>query len=653
MHLQSQLSRNKEKLWSPISLRGLSFIIGGELHNGKVLSLKFRASFDILTGFYCYFKGNRRTHHVSCGINFSSYNEAKIKRRIRKGLNSDGVIEVLRSYSDPFEALVFFKSIAQQPKIIHITETCNYMLDILRINGKVIEMSMVCDLIQQQIIQRNQETYLTIFKGLDIFGGIKRASVALEMMSHAGFVLNVFSYKWREAMEVYRCMVAENIKPSLKTYSALMLAFGKTKDINTVMYLLHEMEALGLRPNIYTYTIRIRIFGRYVITFIVLLDFLCSCGRLADAKKLFYQMKSGNHRSDRVTYITLIDLFGDLMTMAPMWFSFTLLINALFKAERVGEALKMLDVMEKKGISANPHTYNTLILEHLKVDRLGEAQELFEFMGLHGPQPTVYTYILFIDYFGKSGDLQKALEIFGRMKNKGIVSNVVACNVCLHNLAELGRLGEAKDVFRELKLRKVDEVVKLLHQIMENGCDSDEIRINTLIGVLYGVDRLARLGKEGKIEKAMEFFKGMDQRGGPPDTVSYNTIMDSLCKDGKLGLALNMFYEMPEKGCNPNVSTYNTVIHGLVKEEKLDEALCAMVLSLDLITLNAILPMIVKHGQIKNGLRIVMDFNSKEGDQLVSSSWKTLMERILKEANLHCCYESLLMISQCNCSSID
>ncbi|ERN08509.1 hypothetical protein AMTR_s00152p00086630 [Amborella trichopoda] len=196
------------------SLRGLSFIIGGEFHNGKVLSLKFCASFDILTGFSYYFKGNRRTHHVSFGINLSSYNEAKIKCRIWKGLNSDGVIEVLRLYSDPFEALAFFKSIAQQPKIIHTTETYNYMLDILIINGKVIEMSMVFDLMQQHIIKRNQETYLTIFKGLDIFGGFKRAPVALERMSHADFILNVFFYKWlihlllqsgflREAMEVY------------------------------------------------------------------------------------------------------------------------------------------------------------------------------------------------------------------------------------------------------------------------------------------------------------------------------------------------------------------------------------------------------------------------------------------------------------------
>ncbi|ERN08507.1 hypothetical protein AMTR_s00152p00086510 [Amborella trichopoda] len=144
---------------------------------------------------------------------------------------------------------------------------------------------------------------------------------------------------------------------------------------------------------------------------------------------------------------------------------------------------------------------------------------------------------------------------------------------------------------------------------------------------------LAGLGKKGKIETAIEFFKRMDQCGGPPVTVSYNTIMDSLCKDGKAGLALNMFYEMPGKGCDLDVSTYNMVIHGLVKEEKLDEALwffsqMKKTLSPDLITLNAILPMIVKHGQIKNGLRILMDFNSKEGAQLVSSSWKTLMERI-------------------------
>ncbi|XWS26152.1 hypothetical protein CRYUN_Cryun26dG0006300 [Craigia yunnanensis] len=41
-----------------------------------------------------------------------------------------------------------------------------------------------------------------------------------------------------------------------------MVASGKRRDIGTVMDLLEEMETLGLKPNVYTFTICIRVLGR-------------------------------------------------------------------------------------------------------------------------------------------------------------------------------------------------------------------------------------------------------------------------------------------------------------------------------------------------------------------------------------------------------
>ncbi|GMQ06849.1 hypothetical protein CsSME_00051283 [Camellia sinensis var. sinensis] len=91
-----------------------------------------------------------------------------------------------------------------------------------------------------------------------------------------------------------------------------MVASGKRRDIEIVMGLLEEMESLGLRPNMYTFTICIRVLGRAgkideaygllkgtddegcgpdVITHTVLIYALCHAGKLDKAKEVFLKMK--------------------------------------------------------------------------------------------------------------------------------------------------------------------------------------------------------------------------------------------------------------------------------------------------------------------------------------------------------------------------
>ncbi|KAK9280535.1 hypothetical protein L1049_014227 [Liquidambar formosana] len=98
------------------------------------------------------------------------------------GISSKEVFGVLKSISDPNRAFSFFKSFAELPNVVHTTETCNYMLEILRVHRRVEDMAVVFDLMQKQIIKRNLNTYLTIFRGLYVRGGIRQAPFALERM---------------------------------------------------------------------------------------------------------------------------------------------------------------------------------------------------------------------------------------------------------------------------------------------------------------------------------------------------------------------------------------------------------------------------------------------------------------------------------------
>lgn len=184
-----------------------------------------------------------------------------VNGKSKSSVSSEEVIGALKSISDPNSALSYFKMVSQLPNIVHTPETCNYMLEFLRVHGRVEDMAFVFDLMQKQVINRNPNTYLTIFKALSIKGGIRQAPFALGKMRQAGFVLNAYSYNGliyfllqpgfcKEALKVYKRMISEGLKPSMKTYSALMVALGRRRDTGTIMDLLEEMETLGLRPNI-------------------------------------------------------------------------------------------------------------------------------------------------------------------------------------------------------------------------------------------------------------------------------------------------------------------------------------------------------------------------------------------------------------------
>ena len=107
-------------------------------------------------------------------------------------MSSEEVSRVLKSISDPKSAFSYFKSVAEFPNVVHTTETCNHMLEVLRVHRMVGDMSFVFEFMQKQIIKRDLNTYLIVFKGLDIRGGLWQAPFGLERMRNAGFFLNAY-----------------------------------------------------------------------------------------------------------------------------------------------------------------------------------------------------------------------------------------------------------------------------------------------------------------------------------------------------------------------------------------------------------------------------------------------------------------------------
>ncbi|KAE8791549.1 hypothetical protein D1007_34006 [Hordeum vulgare] len=291
------------------------------------------------------------------------------------------------------------------------------------------------------------------------------------------------------------------------------------------------MDTRGVRPNVYNYTICIRVLGQAgrleeayrilckmkeegckpdVVTNTVLIQILCDAGQLDDAKDVFWKMKASDQKPDRVTYTTLLDKCGN------------------------------------DGDS-----------------RFNRSLELVNHMNIHGPTPNGYTHVLFINYHGKSGESLKALKRYELMKSKGIVPDVVAGNAVLYGLAKSGRLGMAKRVFHELKAMgispdnitytmmirccskasNVDEAMKIFAEMIENrrlSCSLIdmmykawemkprifyELKEMNLEPTDYTYNTLlAGLGREGKVKEVMQLLEGMNSYSFPPNIITYNSV---------------------------------------------------------------------------------------------------------------------------------
>src|SRR5262249_46262286 len=105
----------------------------------KVGNLKF-----LSCGSMAYWKKRKKKRLGFCGVAIKSQHElVAVKGKLKNGLSSEEVMRVLKSILDPSHAFSYFKSVAELPSVVHTTETCNHMLEILRVHRRVSEMAVV------------------------------------------------------------------------------------------------------------------------------------------------------------------------------------------------------------------------------------------------------------------------------------------------------------------------------------------------------------------------------------------------------------------------------------------------------------------------------------------------------------------------------
>ncbi|PPR86337.1 hypothetical protein GOBAR_AA34356 [Gossypium barbadense] len=210
----------------------------------------------------------------------------------------------------------------------------------------------------------------------------------------------------------YSKMVKGGCAPNVVTYTTLVHAYHKVRNVSKADELFEMMLSKGCIPNVVTY--KALIDGHFKAGQIEkacqIYTRMCTNAEILYVDLYFKVVDSDAKALDVFTYGALLD---GLFNAHKVKEAHDLLEAMLFKDKRLDLALKVLSKMLENSCASNVVTYTEISDGLCKADKTDEAYKLMFMMEEKGCSPNVVTYIAMIDGFGKA---DKAYELLEEMK---------------------------------------------------------------------------------------------------------------------------------------------------------------------------------------------------------------------------------------------
>eukprot|EP00871_Galdieria_phlegrea_P001922 jgi/Galph1/2730/GphlegSOOS_G1418.1 len=183
------------------------------------------------------------------------------------------------------------------------------------------------------------------------------------------------------ALKLFNMLVTAGIQPNKIVYNATIDICSRTNRIKEALQLFEDFQMAGEQPDAYTYNAILRAYA--------------STGDLEATRRVYQQMLNASNKKSN-------NLAG------PNVITFSIILEALGKSQKLEEAFQFFDEMKRRGIEPNLVTYNVLI---------GAC--------------------------GHSGDYQKAVEVFREMENKSLQGDRYTYNGMIQSAVLTKRYKEA------------------------------------------------------------------------------------------------------------------------------------------------------------------------------------------------------------------
>ncbi|XP_022732284.1 pentatricopeptide repeat-containing protein At2g29760, chloroplastic [Durio zibethinus] len=350
-----------------------------------------------------------------------------------------------------------------------------------------------------------------------------------------------------KALELFRIMEAESVKPNDVTMVGVLSACTKKLDLKFGRWVCSYIERNGIHVNL---TLSNAILYMYM-----------KCGSLEDAKRLFDKMEE----KDIVTWTTMLDGYAKLgeyeaarrvLDTMPRQdiAAWNALISGYEQNWKPKEALSIYHELQQSKI-AKPDEI-TLVSTLSACAQLG-AMEIGECIHAYIKEQEIklncHLTTSLIDMYSKCGDIKKALEVFYSAERR----DVFVWSAMIAGLAMHGQGRAAIDLFSSMQ---------------ETTIKPNSVTFTNV---------LCACSHAGLVKEAKTFFNQMEPVYGiPPEIQHYSCMVDILGRAGLLEEAVEFIEKMP---IVPSDSVWGALlgacqIHGNVE---LAELACGHLLELD------------------------------------------------------------------------
>ncbi|KAL7094722.1 hypothetical protein ACP275_11G121500 [Erythranthe tilingii] len=212
----------------------------------------------------------------------------------------------------------------------------------------------------------------------------------------------------------------------------------------------------------------------------------------------------------------------------------------------------VIEELRKKGLQFDDVTYNYVIRGFLLCNDLSCSLHYLRDMLRQDLKPSNRSLREVIVSLCCNLEVELALELSREMELRGWIFGSVIQSSIVEALLDKGK--------------NVNKAVEFLDRIASKNLIPDNINYDYLIKRFY---------EHGRVDKSVELLNVMLRKGGggPPESTTYDYIIQGLCKDYcNLNKALDFYGEMLCRGLKPSVVTWNILVCGLSEFGRVEEA---------------------------------------------------------------------------------
>lgn len=334
--------------------------------------------------------------------------------------------------------------------------------------------------------------------------------------------------QWDQALHLFDKAV-EGGAVSVSVCNAAIESLCKRGQRDEAEIILERMADWGLQPNTRSYNSLIRAAARV--------------GNVDAALRYKEQVMEGGACADEYTYTGLLHAIAN-SNMPETTLAFDLLTE-----------------MQMKGIQVGGHALSSLFRACAKsgceVDR---AIQMFqEYMAANGPDPGAMSS--YVAMCIKTNIPEAALEVYAKLKlHLHMLDIFTAASLC-SAVAALKNETAAMELYVDCLplLGIVHKDVALGGIAVGNTIWKREHQVlfNSLVHMC---------GKVGMIDEVSELYAAVqDGRGPPPDTFTFNSLIDAFAIQGDVESTIAVFDFMLEQEQSPSAHTFVSLLHGCAK----------------------------------------------------------------------------------------